>query len=89
MLQKCDDLAKMTPRSAKMLPKCDDLAKMTPHNAKVLPKCDDIMKMPRWGWSVPALCYTTVQCSTSGKGGVIHVMGVGAKMRRPYENDTR
>ena len=58
-----------------MLPKCDDLMKMTPENvkmtarsAKMLPNCDDLMKIPRWSCSVPALCYTTVQLWTSGRG---------------------
>ena len=82
MLPKCDDLmkktpesVKMTPRNGKMLPKYSDLMNMTPEKVKInyrsgkmLPKCDDLMKMPRWGWSAPALCYTTGGwCRITGK----------------------
>ena len=76
LMRMMPDKIKMTPDNAKMLAKFDDLMKMTPENVKLtsrntkmMPKCDDITKMPRWGWSVPALCYTTVQCRTSGRGG--------------------
>ena len=71
------------------MPKCDDLMKMTPENVKMTSRnAQNVAKMRRRHENAKVglvgACFVLYNCPMLDKRE-----GVGAKMRRLYENDTR